>query len=266
MTGALLAAGEAVARRGANEPWIALEQHQVHSRIADLVMARINLDGLQQRLDGSWLRALNESELRALRSLRPDRGTSLTTLAARMRAPEDRARRVVSRLVTDSFVDKTMTGSYARVAPVRPIVDRVISFEAKRSDASGAFLQARAHGLFADRCYVACDAAYAHRFDATRARYRAEGIGLVELSASDDTFQVRWPAGRSPLWHVLGLALSAERTLARLLGVAARPLPETRLPGAVVATDCREKPRLLGRLPNVTRHLLRGLGSPALDY
>lgn len=265
MTTALMAAGEAICRNG-RESWIAVEQHQVHSRIADLVMARIDLEALEERLDGTWLRALNESELRALRSLRPDRGTSLATLAARMRAPQDRARRVVGRLVTDSFVDKTMTGSYVRVAPVRPIVDRVVSFEAKRSDVRGAFLQARAHGHFADRCFVACDTAFAHRFRSARAIYRAEGIGLITLSAHDEVFEMLWPAGRSRLWHVLGLALSAERTLARLLGVDAKPLPETRLPGARAWIDHQAGPRLLGRLPSRTRRLLGGLGSPALGH
>jgi hypothetical protein len=265
MTSALLAAAEAICRNG-REPWIALEQHQVHSRIADLVMARIDLEALEQRLDGSWLRALNESELRALRSLRTDRGTSLATLAARIRASQDRARRVVGRLVTDSFVDKTMTGSYARIAPVRPIVDRVVSFEAKRSDARGAFLQARAHGHFADRCFVACDAAFANRFQSDRASYRAEGVGLIALSAHDESFEVLWPAGRSRLWHALGLALSAERTLAQLLGVEAKPLPETRLPGAGALIDHQAGPQLLGRLSSRTRRLLDGLGSPVLGH
>lgn len=265
MTTTLLAAAKAVCCNG-REPWIALQQHQVHSRIADLVMARVDLEALEQRLNGSWLRALNESELRALRSLRPDRGTSLATLAARMRAPQDRVQRVVGRLVTDSFVDKTMTGSYARVAPVRPIVDRAVSFEAKRSDSRGAFLQARAHGHFADRCFVACDAAFANRFRSDRASYRAEGIGLIALSARDEGFAVLWPADRSRLWHVLGLALSAERTLARLLGVEAKPLPETRLPGAGALIDHQVGLRLLGRLPSRTRRLLDGLGSPVLGH
>ena len=117
-------------------PWLVLEQHRVHSRIADLVLARVNPDALEERLSAThWHRPLNETELRALRSLRRDRGTRLATLAERMGAPEGHARRVASRLVSEAYADRTASGSYARLAPVRPIVDWVVSFEAKRADA-----------------------------------------------------------------------------------------------------------------------------------
>lgn len=261
MTPALQAAAEALCCED-REPWVVLEQHQVHSRIADLVMARIDIEALERRLTGSWLRALNEVELRALRSLRPDRGTTLETLASRMRLSPTQTRRVVRRLISDAYVECTQTGSYARVAPVRPIVNRIVSFEAKRSDARSALLQARAHGQFADQCYVACDAHFARRFKAERASYRIEGIGLVALSAASDDFEVLWRAGRSRLWHVLGFALSAERTLQRLLGAAPKQLPETRLPGDRVVIGSQAEPRLLGRLPSVTAQLLSASGSP----
>ena len=263
MTASLLAAAEAICVDGRG-PWIALPQHQVHSRIADLVMARIDPEALEARLGGDWLRSLNASELQAMRSLRRDRGTSLGTLAERMRAPEERVRRIVSRLVAQAYVDKTASGSYARLAPVRPIVDRIVSFEAKLYDAHGAYLQARAHGHFAHCSYVACDAACASRFKRRRASYRAEGIGLLALSAADDSFEQLWPAGRNRLWHVLGQALSAERTFARLLGISPTALPETRLPNGRAWSDRQVRPQLVGRLPKTTLRRLPGLESSVL--
>lgn len=53
-----------------DEPWVMLDEHQVHSRIPDLVVGRIDVDCLEARIGGGWSRALNQSELRALHSMR----------------------------------------------------------------------------------------------------------------------------------------------------------------------------------------------------
>jgi hypothetical protein len=94
---------------------------------------------------------------------------------------EQRARGVLHRLVADTFVERTLAG--ARRAPVRPILNRVISMEAKRSDLVAAFTQARAHSAFADVSVVAFDLAHRHRAVVMRDAYAREGIGLLGLVA-----------------------------------------------------------------------------------
>lgn len=245
-----------------NEPWVLLDEHQVHSRIPDLVVGRIDLDVLAQRIGGGWGRALNQTELRALRSMRPDRGRSLSSVADHMRVGEGRAREVLRGLVAEGFAERTEAGSYARRAPIRPMLDLVVSVEAKRSDLVGAFHQARAHAMFADRCVVAFDLAFLHRAEAVRPTYRREGIGLVGLSAEDGHWvEVSAPA-RPKHRSVLGRALAAERALARLLGAAVTRLPQTRLPGASRAIGHQGEPELLGLAAIAVAQLLHGPGRP----
>ena len=155
----------------AGEPWVMLDEHQIHSRIPDLVLARIDTEALAERIEGGWGRALSPTELRALRALRPDRGRSLTSAAEEMRVGPDRARETLHRLVVDAFVERTPSGGHRRLAPVRPVVDRVIAIEAKRSDLGRAFSQARAHSACADVSVVAFDLVYRSRAEKFRDLY-----------------------------------------------------------------------------------------------
>jgi hypothetical protein len=238
------------------EPWVLLDEHQIHSRIPDLVLARIDTEALSDRIKGGWDRALSPTELRALRALRPDRGRSLTSAANEMRVGQDRARETLHRLVADTFVERTASGSYARRAPVRPVVDRVVMIEAKRSDLSRAFRQARAHSAFADVSVVAFDLAYKHRAERCHELYARQKIGLLGLSAADGSWDYMLPGRRSPLIVALGRALTGERTLARLRGQVVRRLPQTRLPGGSPASDYPAVPVIVGSVP---RGLLRSL-------
>lgn len=247
---------------GRGEPWVLLDEHQIHSRIPDLVLARINTELLDTRIKGGWGRALTTTELRALRALRPDRGRSLDSAAAEMRVGRDRAKETLHRLVTDTFAEKTQSGSYARRAPVQPVVDRVISIEAKRSDLNRAFSQARAHSPFADASIVAFDLAYRHRAERIRDAYARERIGLLGLSAVDGSWDYMLPAGRSSLVRALGRSLAGERTLARLLGQVARRLPQTRLPNGSAANGYPTEPVLLGSVPISLRRSLPGCVPP----
>lgn len=247
------------------ELWVLVNEHQIHSRIPDLVVARIDPEALQQRLLGGWGRALGPTELRAFRALRPDRGRTLGSVARQVGVGEGRAREILSRLVADSFVECTLAGSYARRAPVRPILDRVISIEAKRSDLIGAFSQARANSAFADVSLVAFDSVYRHRAEAIQQAYAREGIGLLALSASDGSWEYLQRPRRSALIAALGRALTAERTLSRLLGVALKQLPQTRLPGGFHANVRPAAPRLLGPAPKGLLHSLPGCGLPPRD-
>jgi hypothetical protein len=247
-----------------DELWLMLDEHQVHSRIPDLVVGRLNLDVLEQRIDGGWGRPLSQTELRALHSMRPDRGRSLRSVADHMRVGEARAREIMRGLLAEGFAERTQSGSYARRAPIRPLLDVVVSVEAKRSDLIDAFHQARAHAMFADRCVVAFDLGYLPRAESLLETYRHEGIGLLGLSAEDgDWVQVAKPA-RARGNGVLGRALAAERALARLLGAAVTRLPQTRLPGASRSSASPGEPVLLGPAAIAVAPLLRGL-APALS-
>ena len=249
----------------AGEPWVMLDEHQIHSRIPDLVLARIDTEALAERIEGGWGRALSPTELRALRALRPDRGRSLTSAAEEMRVGPDRARETLHRLVVDAFVERTPSGSYARLAPVRPVVDRVIAIEAKRSDLGRAFSQARAHSACADVSVVAFDLVYRSRAEKFRDLYAEEKIGLLGLSAADEPWEYVLPGRRSRLVAALGRALAAERTLARLLGGPVRKLPQTRLPSGSPASDYPTQPLLLGSVPRGLQRSLLGCGRPSRD-
>lgn len=74
-----------------DELWVLIDEHQVYGRIPDLVAARIDLAALEARFAGGWQRALNETELRALHSMRPDRGRSLRSWPRAGRRPRRRA-------------------------------------------------------------------------------------------------------------------------------------------------------------------------------
>lgn len=246
------------------ELWVILDEHQLYSRIPDLVAARLNVEALEERVKGAWTRALNETELRGLRAMRPDRGARLSLLARHMQVSEPTAQKVLRGLVHDGYAERTLTGTYARRAPVTPILGRILSFEAKRSDALGALVQAREHAAYVDGAYVAFDNAYRARFDRRREQFASHGIGLLALDARDDSFQLLERAGRGSLHHVLGRALSAERTLARLAGgLPIRRLPESRLPGASGESGRRGQPQLVGRSSKTVQRLLVDLAQPA---
>jgi len=242
---------------GPDELWVLVDEHQIYGRIPDLVAARVDMAALQARLAGGWLRSLNETELRGLRAMRPDRGSRLDLLAGRMRVAPETAQKVLAGLVRDNFAERTLSGSYARRAPVAPFVSRVVSFEAKRSEARSALIQARDHRLFADAVYVAFDAAFTRRFEAAKPIYRHHGVGLLALDAEADSYRVVARPTRSRHRHVVALALSAERTLARLLAAPLRRLPESRLPSATAGSGDPGRPLLLGPSANAAQRLLR---------
>ncbi len=58
------------------QTWVILEEQRMHSRIADLVIVRLDVDVLRGRQDGDWLRPLRLTELRVIAELRGDRTTS----------------------------------------------------------------------------------------------------------------------------------------------------------------------------------------------
>jgi hypothetical protein len=207
--------------------WLVLEEQLLHSRIADLLLVRMDIEAIRARVDGGFGRPLALNELRLLRAMRPDRATSLAVVATQARMPEARAVAGLRRLASDGFVHREARGFYRRLVPVRPLAPRVITFEAKRSDPRGALTQARAHRMWANEAYVAFDAQYAARFRAMQPQYARAGIGLLELSpVSWDRVLRSRPQSRA---RRLETALVGERVLGRLLGLPAGDRPERRL-------------------------------------
>lgn len=223
--------------------WAILEEQAVHSRIADLVLVRLDDEVLRARVEGGWLRPLRLTELRALRVLRSDRATTRSTVATRLRMTEDRAGQILRELANDGFVARSGPFAFRRLAPSRPIAQRVVTFEVKRSDAARALNQARAHRAWADETYVAFDQFYRSRFLALTEAYSSSGVGLIELSG--EGARRHMPARPKRRSNRIEASLAGEQALARLLGHAALDRPERRLPHGGRLSDDSE-PELAG--------------------
>jgi hypothetical protein len=239
-----------------DDVWLLLTEHDVYSHVPDLVAAQLDIQTLQDRVEGRWTRALSQRELAAMRALRPDRGSRVEAVAARMRVRVEFARGVLRGLVRDGYADRTATGSYARVAPIRPILSRVVSFEAKRMNARGALLQARAHTMFVDTAYVVCDGAHRSRFERMHAAYVRERVGLIALDVSGD-FELVVRPRRALLRDTLLRTLGTERALARMFEPAEQETAERRLPTASEFGGLRTAPVLTGSRAREIRALLR---------
>lgn len=237
-------AAELARRQGGT--WVILNEHDVTGRIVDISALRLDVQALRSRVTGDCVRPLSEPELRALRSLRSDRAVRLATLARHLRLAEPSAARIVRGLLSDGLVERTPTGGFLRAVTLKPIVDRVLTFEAKLSDWRKALLQARTHQSFADFAYVAFDAAFKRRFERGLSAYARQGVGLFAIAANGGGASAVLPSRRSAANSTLLRALNAERTLARLLGYKLNELPESRLPSASAGSGRRELPRLLG--------------------
>jgi DNA-binding MarR family transcriptional regulator len=210
------------------ETWVLLEEQLLHNRIADLVLVRVDVEAVRARLEGGWLRPLRLNELRVLNALRPDRPASVRAVAQRVRVEPASVAKILRRLAGDGFIAREAAGGYRRLATVRAIAQRVISFEAKREDPRGALLQARGHRAWADETYIACDARYTERFDALREQCIRVGVGLFEVSPTGWRRVLHsHPRRRS---NRLEASLIGEGALARLLGAPAMDRPERRLP------------------------------------
>lgn len=238
------------------EVWLLLNEHSVYSHVPDLVAARLDIEALRDRVEGHWIRGLNQREIGAMRALRVDRGSRIEAVATRMRVAVNQARMVLRGLVRDGYVERTEAGSYARVAPIRPILSRVVSFEAKRMDARGALLQARAHTMFVDAAYVVCDRHFRRRFDALIGAYARERVGLIALDSGGSDFELILRAARASLRDVVLHALGTERALARLFDPTTRETNERRLPTVSGVSGLRTAPVLVGDGAKSVRDLL----------
>ncbi len=215
-------------KRSPAHTWLLLEEQQLHSRIADLAVVRLNIAAMRARAKADLLRPLSLRELRALHALRPDRGASAELVARQMRSSRQRATEVLRDLSADGFIVREPTGTFRRLAPIASLAQRIITIEAKRDDPRSALRQARAHRAWNDETFVAFDAAYAARFRRMDRDWRQLGIGLIELRP--DSWRLIFRSRPHRRANRLESALVGERALARVLGLAIENRPERRLP------------------------------------
>lgn len=243
------------------DPWVVVTEHRADTRIADLVLARLDERAVESRLSSRIDGPFTRSELLVLTSMRSDCGTTLSTIARRTRLSPRAATRILRRLENALAVERSNRGSWLVTFKYQPLVSRFISFEAKRSDWRRALAQARAHRLFANEAYVAFDPSYAARFEGRLPYYKTCGIGLVAVGAEPSEVRrvLRGRSGR-PL-DTISAALAGEQVWGRLLGVASTPLPQTRLPGVAAQSVDQAVPQLVGAHP---KKLERLLSAPAL--
>ena len=243
----------------AEQTWCVLEEQLLHSRIADLVLLRLDVDLLEGRLAGGWDRPLRLPEIRVLRALRQQRPASPSAVADATRLRETTVVGALRTLERDHFVERTATGTYVRLAPSGSLAERVVSFEAKRDDAKRALEQARGHLAWADETYVAFDRAYAARFEVPRPAYARVGIGLLSLSPGQWRVELRARPRRRR--SGLEAAVVGERALGRLLDHPRHDRPERRLPhGGGLSKE--SEPHLAGQRAGEVRALRRKYRKP----
>jgi hypothetical protein len=243
-----------------DELWIALPQHQLGTRVPDLVLARLDASAVSARLSAGLLRPLSWTEVQIVRSVRTDSGTTLERLASTVPASKTHILRLVRRLVLEGFLEKTAQG-YSRHAATRPMATRVISFEAKRADWKRALLQARAHREFAHETYVAFDSTFETRFKRAVPHYSSAGVGLIALSEPRQSGTLVMKSRAHRRGHPLPLVWAGETIWRRLVDDSATPSPRARFPNEVGETSRLEGRLLVGLPPNTLVRFLSGLES-----
>lgn len=244
-----------------DEVWAALVEHQLGSRIPDLVLARLDIPSIRRRIARGLARPLTPMEVTIVRAARRDSGTSLQRFRSLTEVSADYIAKLTNRLAAEGFLVRTPTG-YVRANGWAPPVTRLITFEAKRNDWKGAFFQARAHRDLSHESYVAFDEAFAPRFDKAIHHYSAAGIGLVSLES--ETNKGRFLVRGRPRRSTGGItALAGETIWGHLVWGRVSSLPQTRLPSARDANGRPEAPLLVGPRPKTLERLLSDLESIA---
>lgn len=222
-----------------DESWVAVGECAPETRIPDLLLARLDVDLIEERTSMGLLRPLSRTEVSVMRVLRKDRGTRSENVAARLGIGLPTARRALSALSADGYVERAASEAYARRIPARSIARRIVSMEIKRSDWRSALSQANAHQRFAEEAYVAFDAHYRSRFMKAVASFRVMGVGLLEVHEEEPLWTLLAPARKTRPLDATARVMAGEKLLAALQGLTARPLPETKLRGEMVVTSCR---------------------------
>jgi hypothetical protein len=243
--------------KSASAAWVVLQEQPTGSRIPDVLAARLDVDALQARAQGGWLTPLAPAELRLLRVLRHARASKPDKVAGWARVRPEQAKRILRRLQRRGFVVRSGAGDYTRVAPIKPLVTRVATFEAKLRDWKRALHQARAHLQHVNEAWVVYDKRFATAFDRGALHFHQDGIGLIAIEAGSNQVQLVRRARPSSPPDAIELAILGEQVLGRLLGEIMPRLPHARLPSAAAASVNPAPPRLAGPLSRSLPRVLR---------
>lgn len=175
--------------------------------IPDIVVAQLNREAIELRRAAGVSPVPDLTAVRALLGLTA--GVSdLDALARRSGVSRAHLRRkVLPALVEAGWVD-CRAGMHLRL-PLAPVLNWVVTVEAKRSKWREAYAQARRHQRVADRAFVALDAASSNPALAWSAEFAGQGVGLVTVDARTDSTTVarrpqRGPKGDADARAVLG--------------------------------------------------------------
>lgn len=179
--------------------------------IPDLVVAQLNHGALERR------RAAGVAPVPDLTSVR-----ALLGLTAGVVDSEDLARRSgvtrahLRRKVIPALADAGWVGDLAELTlrvPFEPVLNWVVTVEAKRSKWREAYAQARRHQRVADRAFVALDAAAANPARAWSEELARQGVGLVTVDAQSHTATVERRPRRGPKNEMDARFLLGERVV-----------------------------------------------------
>lgn len=179
--------------------------------IPDLVIAQVHHDAAERRRRACVDPVADLTCVRALIGLTAGL-VDLDVLARR--AGVSRAhlrRRVLPALVDAGWL--RAPAELALVVPFEPVLNWVVTVEAKRSKWREAYAQARRHQRVADRAFVALDAASADSARSWSVEFAAQGIGLVTVDALTDVASVERRPRRGPKGDMDARALFGERVV-----------------------------------------------------
>lgn len=234
--------------------WVVAAEQPTVSRVPDLLAARIDLEALEARADSSLLRPLTASEIQIVQALGSHRWTRLSDIAYAAHITPPYARRILSKLTSQGFTLEGRHG-YRRHRHIKPLMSRIVSYEAKLHDWRSALVQARAHQSFANETYVVFDQMFEHRFLRELESFKESRVGLVALSSQTGEYR-RVSSSRLSPRDGHAVFLVGELLLGNLLGAPLRPLSETRFRGVLAPTLDPEPATIAGPRSKRTAQLL----------
>lgn len=240
------------------ETWCVFEQQSLGNRIADVVLARIDVEAMRQRQLCFPKRALSPLEIRTAHLARTDRPISRTTLSRHLRVSQRSANAAIASLTKAGVFELRQTDRAQLRHQLPKVFTRLVSIEVKLADASKALIQARQHSLSVDSANVYFDGAFRSRFAGKIEGFVKSGIGLVAVTNGSPRPEVLAQSVRNRHFTRTSKAVSGERLIATLLATDVRPLPESRLPNASALNARQSGPWILGPDSNSARQLIAG--------
>jgi hypothetical protein len=179
--------------------------------IPDMVIAQLDHGVLERRREAAVASVPDLTCVRALIGLTAG-VVGLDALARRSGVSRAHLRRsVLPKLVEAGWVSDL--GAPQLRIEFEPVLNWVVTLEAKRSKWREAYTQARRHQRVADRAFVALDAACANPARSWSAEFAAQGLGLVTVDAQTHTATVERRPRRGPKLNVDARHLLGERVV-----------------------------------------------------